>query len=148
MCNAIFIFGPSCSGKSTLGQALQTHLGHEWTYLDRDDLEESTADQVLEEKIASLQSKMIVDCQVPWRKKKDGELYVMILSPLDVLLERDAKRTENLQRCEKRAYYAREFVVKTYQILSNLDPKQFDVCFDSRQLSIADEICRMTPLLR
>jgi len=146
MSNIIFVFGPSCGGKSTLGKALQKNLGDGWTYIDRDDLVEqgistdATADQTLDQRIRSIKDKIIIDAQIPWREKKKGEFYFMVLPPLGVLLERDAKRTIKLQRPEKRAYYAREYVVKTYNTLSKMEKKNFDHCFDSSRESVADEI--------
>lgn len=154
MSNIIFVFGPSCSGKSTLGQALQKNLGSEWTYIDRDDLIEqnacieSTANQTLEERIQSIKGKIIIDAQIPWREKQKGEFYFMVLPPLEVLLERDTKRTINLQRTERRAYYAREYVVKTYNTLSKMKRENFDHCFDSSRESIMDEISTVKTIIK
>ena len=72
----IFLFGPSCSGKSTLGKGLQKSFGDPWSYLDRDDLIEQSgcndaeADALLDKKIESLKDKIIIDAQIPWREKK------------------------------------------------------------------------------
>lgn len=87
MNNIIFLFGPSCSGKSTLAKALHNHFGNEWTYIDRDDLIEQnlctdlTADATLEERIRSIKNKVIIDAQIPWRKKREGEFYFRVLPP-------------------------------------------------------------------
>ena len=146
MSNVIFLFGPSCSGKSTLGQALQQNLGSEWTYIDRDDLieqnvcTESTADRTLEERIRSIKGKIIVDAQIPWREKQKGEFYFKVLPPLEVLLKRDAERTIKLKRPERQAYYARKYVFETYNTLSKMGERNFDRCFDSSQESVMDEI--------
>lgn len=146
MSNIIFVFGPSCSGKSTLAQALQRNLGSEWTYIDRDDIieqnvcTESTADQTLEERIKAIKSKIIIDAQIPWREKQKGEFYFMVLPPLEVLLKRDAKRTIKLNRTERQAYYAREYVLQTHSALSTMNRENFDYCFDSSQESVMDEI--------
>lgn len=153
MFNSIFIFGPSCSGKSTLGQALQKDLGSEWTYIDRDDLieqnvcTESTADRTLEERIQSIKGNIIIDTQIPWREKQKEEFYFMVLPPLEVLLERDAERTIKLKRPEKRAYYAREYVLKTHRTLSNMRKENFDHCFDSSRESVMDEISTIKALI-
>jgi adenylate kinase family enzyme len=146
MSNVIFLFGPSCSGKSTLGKALQSNLGSEWTYLDRDDLIEQnvctdlTANKTLEERIQSVKNKIIIDAQIPWRERREGEFYFMVLPPLEVLLARDAARTITLQRSSQRAQYAREYVIETYNALSTMDRKSFDRCFDSSRESVSDEI--------
>ncbi|MBA2369905.1 MAG: hypothetical protein H0V82_12945 [Candidatus Protochlamydia sp.] len=124
MSNIIFLFGPSCSGKSTLSIALQESLGNEWTYIDRDELIEqnvctvSAADRTLEEKIKLMKGKIIIDAQVPWKEKQKGEFYFMILPPLEVLLKRDVERTINLKRPEKQAFFAREYVKPEFGVFS------------------------------
>ena len=71
MYNIIYVFGPSCSGKSSLAQALQEDLGNDWSYLDRDDLieqklcSEEDADKFLEAKITKNKNKWIIDTQIP-----------------------------------------------------------------------------------
>ena len=142
MCNVIFIFGPSCSGKSSLGQALQQSLGSKWTYIDRDNLieqnlsPESAADAMLDTKIQSIGQNIIIDAQVPWRKKKHGEFYFLLLPPLQVLLHRDAERTLKLQRSPIRAGHARTYVIETYEILNKTHKTVFDHCFNSSQYTI------------
>lgn len=154
MSNFIFLFGPSCSGKSTLGQALQKNLGSEWTYIDRDDLieqnacTESTADQTLEERIQSIKGKIIIDAQIPWREKQKGEFYFMVLPPLEVLLKRDAERTIKLKRPERQAYYAREYVLETHSTLSKMKRNNFDHCFDSSRESVMDEISIVKTIIK
>jgi len=110
----IYLFGPSCSGKSTLGEALQQRLGEPWIYLDRDNsltvasAFESTADQTLEEKIQAIGSQIIVDAQIPWAEKTKEAIYCLLLPRLEILCKRDAQRTELLNRSERRAFYARD----------------------------------------
>lgn len=76
----IFLFGASCSGKSTLGKALQKSLGSAWTYIDRDDLIEQgectdlTANEALDKRIESSKSRVIIDAQTPWRTKRKGRV--------------------------------------------------------------------------
>lgn len=153
MSNIIFVFGPSCSGKSTLAQALQKNLGSEWTHIDRDDLieqnvcTESTADRTLEDRIKVIKSKIIIDAQIPWREKQKGEFYFMVLPPLEVLLKRDAERTIQLKRPEKQAYYAREYVFETHSALSTMKRENFDYCFDSSLESVMDEISMVKTLI-
>lgn len=153
MTNIIFLFGPSCSGKSTLGQALYENLGSEWTYIDRDDLieknvcTESTADRTLEKRIQSIKDKIIIDAQIPWREKQKDEFYFMVLPPLEVLLKRDAERTIKLKRPERQAYYAREYVLETYNTLSKMKRESFDHYFNSSQESVMDEINTVKTLI-
>jgi len=152
MCNAIFVFGPSCSGKSTLGKALQKSLGGEWTYVDRDDLieqnvcTESTANTTLDDRIRSINN-IIIDAQIPWREKRKGELYCMVLPPLEVLLKRDTERTVELRRPPQRAHWAREYVIETYSALNKMDKTNFDCCFDSSKDSINDEVTQIRSLI-
>lgn len=152
MCNVIFIFGPSCSGKSTLAKALQKSLGREWTYIDRDDLieqklcTESAADIALDDRIQTIKKNIIIDAQVPWRGKQESEFYFLVLPPLEVLLERDAARTLKLQRPIERAHFAREYVIKTYNTLNNWNKNSFDHCFDSSHESLSDEVAKVRSL--
>lgn len=154
MSDIIFLFGPSCSGKSTLGKALQNTLGCEWTYVDRDDLIEqhactdATADKTLEERIESIKNKIIIDAQIPWRERRKGEFYFLVLPPLEVLLKRDAERTTRLQRPTKKAYYARQYVLETYKILNSMDRKGFSCCFDSSRETVADEISMVKDVIK
>lgn len=153
MSTVIFLFGPSCSGKSTLGQALQKDLGSEWTYIDRDDLleqnghAESTADRILEERIQAIKDKVIIDTQIPWREKRQGEFYFRVLPPLEILLKRDLERTVKLQRPERQAHYAREYVLNTHHTLSKLKKEEFDHCFDSSRESVTDEISMVKTII-
>ncbi|MBA3817059.1 MAG: hypothetical protein H0X29_11190 [Parachlamydiaceae bacterium] len=146
MDNIIYLFGASCSGKSTLGKALQNSLGSGWTYIDRDILIEHglctdlTANSALDKKVYVIATRVIVDAQIPWRKKRDGELYFLVLPPLKVLLERDSARTVLLKRTEKQAYYANEYVRETYESLDRMEKTEFDYCFDSSQISVQDEV--------
>lgn len=142
----IYLFGASCSGKSTLGQALLSHLGNQWTYVDRDDLidqglcSDTTADVTLEAKIQQIRNRVIVDAQIPWKKKEKGELYFLVLPPLQTLLDRDTQRTSELQRTATKAQSARDYVIETHDTLAQMDKADFDYCFDSSQLSVQDEV--------
>ena len=149
MINVIYVFGPSCSGKSTLGKALQKSLGNRWTYLDRDELieqgicTEHRANAVLDQKISLLKSRVIIDAQIPWRERRSGERYFLVLPPLKVLLERDEYRTIRLHRPKERAMAAKKYVIETHEILSKMDKKDFDEFFDSSQFSVLEEIRRI-----
>lgn len=145
----IYIFGPSCGGKSTLGMALKESLGDQWTYVDRDKLieqnckneqEENDLNVCLEEKIRSLKEKVIVDAQKPWREKKQDELYILVLAPLNVLLERDAERVRNWTSSKPRSKWATDYVIKTHQIFENMKKEQFDYQFDSSRVSVQEEV--------
>ena len=146
MNSVIYLFGASCSGKSTLGKALQNTLGGEWEYIDRDDLVESgecseeTANAAIDEKVQQIKTRVIIDAQIPWRAKRTGESYYLIRSPLRILLERDAKRTTLLKREEERSLQTRRYVIETHQILEEIEQTQFDDCLDTSQMSVHEEI--------
>jgi len=149
LASTLFVFGPSCGGKSTLSKALVQQLGPSWTYLDRDRLIENglcieeNADEMIEERILSFQSKdqnVVVDAQIPWRAQKNkDELYVLVYAPLAELLSRDAKRTARLRRSPERARYARLYVENTFAEVFKAPIRldfQYDLVLDSSQYSI------------
>lgn len=165
--SVVYLFGPSCGGKSTLGKALESKLGSRCVYIDRDDLiengdcDESKADIFLEQKInfikdgrsssegiAASRKIIIVDTQIPYKEKQEGEVYVLVQPPLDVLLARDEERTKTLKRPEKRAFYAREYVIHTFKALDQMEKTKFDHCFDSSQISVQEEVCLIESSLR
>ena len=149
----VFIFGPSCSGKSTLAKALEKKWGPNWTRIDRDDLieagchSEMEANALLDQKIQTIKDQFIVDAQLPWREKKEGEYYFLVLPPLEVLIQRDEKRAAFRQRSEKRAEYARQYVIMTHAALSRIAPDSFDACLDSSVLSLEEEITKVEMLI-
>lgn len=148
MNKVVYIFGPSCGGKSTLALTLKDNLDDTWTYIDRDDLveqgvcDDSSADLVLEEKVLGCQERVIIDAQIPWREKRAGELYFLVIAPLERLLERDVERAEELQlnRTDRRVKYCRQFIRETHQILDKMEKEQFDYCFDSSKVSVEEEV--------
>ena len=150
----IYIFGPSCSGKSTLAKTLQQRLGDQWTYLDRDQLiesglcPESAADTTLEERIQAVKTRVIIDAQIPWKEKKEEEIYCLLLPPLGTLLERDAQRTKALNRSERRALRAKEYVIHTHETLRRTALERFDVCFDSSLIPIEQTVVKLLQLLQ
>lgn len=141
----IFIFGSSCSGKSTLATALSERLGGEWAYLDRDDLvqkegiKEEVADSEIDRQLA-LRTHVIVDAQIPWRERKEGELYFLIFAPLECLLKRNALRTERLERKPNRAKWAKDYVVQTHKKLAEMDARFFNGSFNSSNSSLSEEV--------
>ncbi|MBS0652459.1 MAG: hypothetical protein JSR39_02910 [Verrucomicrobia bacterium] len=160
LASVLFIFGPSCGGKSTLSKALVEKLGPSWTYIDRDQLieddlcSEEVADLKLEEMIAYLQSDnrhLLIDTQVPWRAPRNGsEKYVLVYAPLSELLARDARRTARLERSPKRAYYARLYVEETFCDVFKAPYDlhfEYDAVFDSSQMSIDAETKQTLELL-
>jgi guanylate kinase len=149
MSQIVFIFGASCSGKSNLSQALHQHFRKDWQCIDRDDLieqsecSEANANATLDAKIQSIGKCVIIDAQIPWRKKRSGEFYFLVFPPLKILLERDQKRTINLKRNEQRAAGAKAYVEETHEILEKMAKEDFDLIFDSSQISVKEEIDRI-----
>lgn len=105
-------------------------------------------DSVLEAKIKALAHNVIIDAQVPWREKREGELYFSIQPPLNVLLDRDQLRTQHLNRCKKQADDAHNYVIETFNALKRLNPQMFNRCFDSSKESVQDEIDAIKQLLQ
>lgn len=147
--NVVYLFGPSCGGKSTLGLALKERLRGRWGYIDRDavfaqacktEAEENALNAVLEDEIQRSKTRMIIDAQKPWRAKKENELYVLVSAPLEVLLERDLERTKNWKKDVARSKYATQYVIKTQQLFESMNKDQFDYWFDSSQVSVQDEV--------
>ncbi len=145
----LFIFGPSCGGKSTLSQALIEKLGPSWTYLDRDRLIEENAcleengNKYLDEQMRSHQGNFVVDTQLPWRAPLNGEKYIAVTAPLKVLLARDEKRNIVRMRSPKRAFYARLFVEETHQKILSLPEEldfSYDLILDTSEMSTRQEI--------
>jgi len=140
----IFIFGPSCSGKSSLAQFLHSQLGEDWIYLDRDDLiekeniPEEHADKEIDNRL-EFKSKFIVDAQIPWRDKKIGELYFLVFPPLEILIHRDEKRTKDLLRTDEQAFWARSYVIETYNKLLQRPQVIFHDIFDSSKQTLEVE---------
>jgi cytidylate kinase len=152
LASTLFVFGPSCGGKSTLSKALVQQLGPTWTYLDRDHLIqngiciEDKADEMVEESILSFQSKnqnVVVDAQIPWRAQNKDEIYILVYAPLSELLARDSKRTARLRRSPERAHYARLYVETTFAEVFKAPVRlgfQYDLVLDSSHYSIENAI--------
>lgn len=136
---AIFVFGPSCSGKTTLAEALQNKLGKEWVYVHRDVLIRTGKcspenAEALMESMAAKHPHVIVDARFPWRSKHWDEVYVLLMPPLATLLAR------SLQRNEKHSRVGQNYVKWTYSTLKRYHGKFFDYCLDSAHLSLEQEI--------
>lgn len=160
LASALFIFGPSCGGKSTLSKALIERLGPSWVCVDRDLLiedglcSEEEADEKLDQTIAYLQSNnldVLVDTQIPWRPPRNGtEKYVLVYAPLPELIARDLRRTQKLERSSKRAYYARLYVEETFSQVFEAPINlhfEYDAIIDSSQTQIEEEIEQVFALI-
>lgn len=87
MAGIIYLFGPSCSGKSTLGKALEESLGMKWSYVDCDRLieqgicTEPNANQTIDKIVNEAKEKLVIDAQIPWREKKRKRSLPTTASP-------------------------------------------------------------------
>jgi len=122
--------GPSCSGKSTLAEALVKQLGNSWVLVSFDTLEDQLGRAVGAEAIFI---SMINEINMLLRNAKNVVVdtntfylshcsslssacinYILMATSLEVLFERDAIRAKRLCRAPKRALWAREFVEKSF----------------------------------
>ena len=101
---------------------------------------EDNANQVLDQKISELKTRIIIDAQIPWRKKQEGEFYFLVHPSLEACLERDGRRNQRLDRPPQQAQRARAYVIRTHKELSKLPRDLFDDCFDSSALSVEQEV--------
>lgn len=160
LASVLFIFGPSCGGKSTLAKSLVQHLGPLWTYLDRDELikeglcAEEQANTTLQDMILFMESNnqhVVIDAHIPWRAPNtEYETYILVHAPLSTLLARDAKRTVQLHRPPKRAHYARLYVEETFAEVFKAPVRLnfcYDLVLDSSKCSLKDEIVEVLHLL-
>lgn len=136
---AIIVFGPSCSGKSTLSKRIARNLGSEWRVVDRDDLIEEGrlgdydlvgfADYI---NMQTKRSPLVIDTNLYTEDffetlKLDCKLRVLVYAPFSKLLERDELRNQRLQRSPERAQRARFFVVNNYNYFFNTANKGFQI---------------------
>lgn len=145
---AVFIYGTSCAGKSTLASNLLKTLGEGWCLIDRDEviedrkrqllltnqteideMEARADDYVLEEMAQARirQQNVIVDTQLHQNilnQIKDYQtLSILVYAPIPLLLERNQKRNTMLNRPEKRQYYAKAYILNTFANLFSLEGK-------------------------
>jgi cytidylate kinase len=145
----IIVFGPSCSGKSTLSKKIARNLGQEWLVIDRDDLIEkgsldpydlkSFADYINKHiKVTSL----VIDTNLYTTEfynsiQADSKLRVLVFAPLARLIERDDLRNQRLQRAPDRAHRARLFVINNYRYFYNTDNQGFQIGYKQDQKDIS-----------
>jgi hypothetical protein len=144
----IYIFGPSCSVKSTLAQELQKELGSQWKWIDlieQNVCKEEDANRLLDEKVHNC---FIVDAQIPWRPKQEGELYFLVLPPLKALLQRDARRTAHFEESAERSKQAKKYALKKYVTFKQMSKDEFDACLDSSQLSVEQELSKIRSIIK
>jgi adenylylsulfate kinase-like enzyme len=143
----IMLMGPSCAGKSTLSKQLCTELNvknENWRVIDFDDVEESIELLITTTNYYLLQDiNVIIDTNTykdEMEKEFNGAptiIKIIVTAPLEVLLQRDARRTQRLNRTEQMAVRCRDFVINSFnRSLTWLA----DLIIDSSQHS-AEESC-------
>ena len=120
----IMLMGPSCAGKSTLSQYLCAELNQkeeQWRVVDFDEVDKSIEQLILVTNDCLQQDiNVIIDTNTyedGMEKKFNGATTItkiIVTAPLDILLQRDAQRTERFKRSEKRAYWCRNFVINSF----------------------------------
>ncbi len=124
--DVVIVMGPSCAGKSTVTQQLCKQLNaittEKWCVIDFDEVEENielligTANKYLCDNI-----NVIIDTntyQENMANEFDGASIitkVVVSAPLSILLERDVRRTQRLNRSSERADRCRQFVVHSFE---------------------------------
>jgi adenylylsulfate kinase-like enzyme len=121
----IMLMGPSCAGKSTLAKYVCTQLNatnEKWLVVDFDEVGENiecliaATNEYLQNNINVIIDTNTYDNEM--EKKFDGAvtiIKIIVTAPLEVLLERDARRTQRLNRDEQRAYWCRHFVIESFK---------------------------------
>lgn len=125
------MFGPSCSGKSTVSKKIAQQLGAQWHLIDRDDLIENGSldenDLVgfadLINKKAQISS-VVIDTNHYTQAffdllKAESKLRILVYAPIATLLARDELRTQRLARSAQRALRAKRFVIDNYNYFFN-----------------------------
>lgn len=144
---AIIIMGASCSGKSTLSKKLLSSLDEQWKLVELDAIEdtlkeqgkdtsdESLIDAVISQANALLAAgwNVIIDTNMYHEQLRSlaaaDKKFIFVYCPLEVLLERNARRDLVLKRPAKRSAYARAYVEKTFANFEQCT--QFDIRVDS-----------------
>lgn len=175
MQKAIVVFGPSCSGKSMLSRKMCRWLGSQWHLVDRDVLIE---DNQLNSKdllafaayLNQLKEKSIVIDTNAYSQefydaiKVQQKIRVLVYTPLDQLLMRDAIRTNKFNRSEQKAEQAKKFVISTHDYFFNntqgfpipflenekqiYTPYKYDMCVCGTEEDIEKIITQLKGLLK
>jgi adenylylsulfate kinase-like enzyme len=139
----IVVMGPSCAGKSTLAKFLCAQLaarGQAWQVIDFDEVEENieyliaATNDCLEKNINVIIDTNTYEDEIEKNCKGAVAMTkIIVTAPLDVLLQRDERRTEYLKRPDHRAVRCRQFVIDSFNKNSAWSA---DVMIDSSQQSV------------
>ena len=145
----IMLMGPSCAGKSTLSKHLCTELNvkkEQWQVIDFDEVDENI-EQLITATNDCLRKNInvIIDTNTyehQMEKQFSGApaiTKIIVNAPLEVLLQRDAKRTEHFKRNEERASRCRDFVINSFNRSLTWTS---DLAIDSSQQTV-QESCKI-----
>ncbi len=130
----IVVYGASCSGKSTLSEAIAKEFGALWCVIDRDNVidrhqnAENPNQHLLEEIDDALKMglSVVVDTQDPsdlMQSLMPNEPFmVFVYAKIPELIIRDRHRSERKNRTKERAYQARSWVYNTFANLLTIEP--------------------------
>lgn len=130
--DVFIVMGPSCSGKSTIASFLASNLGDKWQKVDLDDVVEDLQNNGIQclnseldflsvavNKVLDSGKFVVIDTNV-YNEDFTKTLHaksikkVLVYCSLAELINRDLKRTKNLNRSEKRAAHAKTFVLESF----------------------------------
>ncbi len=137
------LMGPSCAGKSTLSKCVHSQLAEKnnnWVVIDLDEVEESierliaAANEYLQKNINVIIDTNTYENEMEEKFKGAATITkIIVTAPLEVLLQRDEKRTQILKRDEKKAFWARHFVIESFHQSLTWSS---DLIIDSSALSV------------
>ncbi|HLW72505.1 MAG TPA: ATP-binding cassette domain-containing protein [Candidatus Babeliales bacterium] len=120
----IIVMGPSCAGKSTLSKYLCDQLNtqnEKWEKIDFDDVEENIERLIaVTNDYLQQNSNVIIDTNTyenGLENRINGAVTItkiIVIAPLEVLLQRDKRRTEFFNRNADRALRCRDFVIDSF----------------------------------
>ena len=146
----ILLIGASCSGKSTISEALHKRLNEEkkiWEIVGFDECGENIENLIeFSKNIIKGGENIVIDTNTyeetideELNDKKNNLIKIYVYAPLDILLKRDEERNEKRERSEERALRARRFVKISFENTKSLDVdfkidtsiNNVNVCVDS-----------------
>ncbi len=145
----IILMGPSCAGKSTLSKYVCKQFNakkEEWVVVDFDEVEENIelllakTNEYLRNNINVIIDTNTYEPQMEKKLKGAATITkIIVTAPLDILLERDTKRTHYLQRSAQRAARCRDFVMSSFDKSSTWP---IDLIIDTSVVSV-QEACEV-----
>jgi len=147
----IIITGASCSGKSTLSKKILKTTEGKWQLVELDKIEDNfkisgkyfTEIDLLQEVITQTNCflkqdlNVIIDTNIYHEIFRtistENKTVILLYCPLNILLERNAKRDIKLQRSPRKAAYAKRYVEKTFHNFENFN--DYDILINSSNVN-------------